>query len=257
MIVATITKKPSVAPGELQPGEPVAGERAQHQVRDDRDDATIDRVERPAQDVGVAEQLHGSPSSVSCGGDERRREPVDAPTPASGDARNICTNGIRKISATGTSTRCTSRCAGAASASAPPAWPTAARAPGGSRRAPSSERLRPAAAGVDDDADRDQQGDGEQPVGDRRAVAELEVLERLVPQVVDDRLAWPPAARRAWSCRRGRRAGSRWIVCQIVDEHRDRRELRADDVPEGLPPVAPSIRAASSSSRGMSCSAAR
>ena len=38
MIVATIAKNPTLRPTEPQPREPVARERAQHEVRDDRDD---------------------------------------------------------------------------------------------------------------------------------------------------------------------------------------------------------------------------
>ena len=108
-----------------------------------------------------------------------------------------------------------------------------------------------------DDADGDDQRHGEQPVRDRRAVAELEGLERLLPQVVDDRL------------RRVERAAAGRRVDEVEQLDRpDRPARRSTNTVTGAScgqtsrqndchRLAPSIRAASSSSIGMSCSAAR
>src|SRR6185436_46408 len=61
---------------ELEPGEAVAGHRAEHQVRDDRDARDDHRVEQPAQRLGLGEQVAVA-LDVQAGGYQLGRELVD------------------------------------------------------------------------------------------------------------------------------------------------------------------------------------
>ena len=76
MIVATIKKNVSVAAGEPQPGEAVSGQTAEHEMRHHGDDRHDRRVDQPAHDVGVVEQIVIA-GEADPGRKELWREPVD------------------------------------------------------------------------------------------------------------------------------------------------------------------------------------